>query len=211
MIMEILDQSYLLVTIRKWNLEKFKEEKNNLPGKWHLINDQEDLTLLNVQKYNPRYIFFPHWSIKVPSEIINKFECVCFHETDLPFGRGGSPIQNLISNGFKSTKISALRMNSDLDSGPIYLKRELSLEGIAEEIFIRASDIIFEMIKTIIEEEIKPKDQTGEITYFKRRLPEDSLIPKEITTLKELYDFIRMLDAEDYPKANILHNSFKFH
>ncbi len=25
-----------------------------------------------------------------------KFECVCFHMTDVPYGRGGSPLQNLI-------------------------------------------------------------------------------------------------------------------
>ena len=46
----------------------------------------------------------------MPSEIIRNYECICFHETDLPFGRGGSPIQNLIVRGFKTTKISAIKM-----------------------------------------------------------------------------------------------------
>ena len=55
--------------------------------------------------------------------------------TDLPFGRGGSPLQNLITRGISKTKISALRCNEEIDAGPIYLKRPLSLHGSAEEIY----------------------------------------------------------------------------
>ena len=43
--------------------------------------------------------------------------------TDLPYGRGGSPLQNLIINGHKETMMSALRCVQELDAGPIYLKK----------------------------------------------------------------------------------------
>ena len=54
--------------------------------------------------FYPKYIFFPHWSKKVDTKIVNNYECVCFHETDLPYGRGGSPIQNLILRNQKMIK-----------------------------------------------------------------------------------------------------------
>ncbi len=48
------------------------------------------------------------------------FNCVVFHMTDLPFGRGGSPLQNLISRGIYKTKISAIKVVKEIDAGPIY-------------------------------------------------------------------------------------------
>ena len=66
--------------------------------------------------------------------------------TDLPYGRGGSPLQNLIQRGHNTTMLTALRCNEGCDTGDIYLKRSLSLCGTAEEIFIRADTIIEQMI-----------------------------------------------------------------
>ena len=50
-------------------------------------------------------------------------------------------MQNLIAQGHRETVITALKMDNQLDAGSIYMKRPLSLEGLAEEIFIRASHI----------------------------------------------------------------------
>jgi len=44
--------------------------------------------------------------------------------TDLPFGRGGSPLQNLIERGIKKTKISAIKVDGGIDTGDIFFKRD---------------------------------------------------------------------------------------
>ena len=90
--------------------------------------------------------------------------------TDLPFGRGGSPLQNLIFGGIYRTKVSALKMTDEVDSGPIYMKHDLDIStGSATEIFEQVSDIIFtNMIPEIISNRIDLEDQSGDITYFKR-------------------------------------------
>ena len=120
--------------------------------------------------------------------------------TDLPYGRGGSPLQNLILRGHKQTKISALKVVKDLDAGPIYLKKELALQGSADMIFRRASDVIEGMIKEIIVNNIKPIPQIGTPVIFKRRTPAESNL-RNVNTIEETYDYIRMLDAEGYPHA----------
>ena len=129
-----------------------------------------------------------------------------FHMTDLPYGRGGSPLQNLIVRGHQKTKISAIRMTEKLDGGPVYMKHDLSLEGSAQEIFVRCSDIIFrEMIPQFLAEEkekMTPVPQEGEPVVFKRRKPEESRITSDMKT-DQIYDYIRMLDAEGYPRAFI--------
>ena len=178
------------------------------PGQFTFIRGYEDLTLQALAKIDPRYVFFPHWSRIIPKEIHTRFECVIFHMTDLPFGRGGSPLQNLIVRGFKETRMTALRCASQLDAGPIYLKESLSLLGSAEEILMRANDLITEMIEQIISSEPSPTEQSGPVTTFTRRAPSQS-DASTLTSLSALFDHIRMLDADGYPPAFFRIGQFK--
>lgn len=166
------------------------------------IRSPQDLILDSLEKINPEYIFFPHWSWIIPKEIHTKFTCIIFHMTDLPYGRGGSPLQNLIVRGHKETMLTALKCASELDAGPIYLKRPLSLSGTAEEILERASDLIADMIVEIVQDQPTPVSQQGEVVEFRRRQPKDGNIA-EFDSLAQIYDYIRMLDADGYPNAFI--------
>jgi len=202
-------KNYLVVGSKPWNKRLFEEELRGLPGQWTLINSPGNLTLDFVRQFSPRYIFFLHWSWKVPNEIVKQFDCVCFHMTDVPFGRGGSPLQNLIVRGHRQTKLTALRMTEEFDAGPVYGKEPLSLEGGAEEIYLRAGTLSAKMIQEIVREEMKPVAQKGKAIQFKRRTPAES----EVITpgsLEELFDFIRMLDAEGYPRAFLQYSGMRF-
>lgn len=195
----------IIATIRPWNITNANKLKNRLKAKCKIftLTDKEGLNYKKIKKNNPKFIFFPHWSWKIPSQIYANFKCILFHMTDLPFGRGGSPLQNLILKGIKRTKISAIKVAGGIDAGNIYLKRSLSLDGSAEDIYRRGSKIIFgDMIPYIIKKEPRPKPQRGRITIFKRRRPQDSKIPNKIG-LVGIYDYIRMLDAPSYPHAFI--------
>ncbi len=171
-----------------------------MTDKCHFITKRENLTLEYLREIKPRYVFFPHWSWKVPDEITSEFECVCFHMTDLPYGRGGSPLQNLIEKGHEYTRITALQMVSEIDAGPIYSKVALALYGTAQEIYSRAYDRCAFLIRYIRDNEPTPVEQSGEVTHFKRRKPAESVLPYRF---HKCYDHIRMLDAPTYPKAFI--------
>jgi len=170
------------------------------------ILNKENLTYEKLNEINPEYVFFPHWSYIIPSKIYENFNCIIFHMTDLPFGRGGSPLQNLISRGIYKTKISAIRCSSILDGGDIYLKKDLDLsEGKASEIYAKAGIIVSQMIDEIVSKKMKPTPQKGEPICFKRRTPAESNM-SELENLRQVYDYIRMLDAEGYPKAFLINN-----
>lgn len=202
-------ETYIVVGSKSWNRRIFDEVICDFKGKWRFICTADELTLKFIKKMGPKYIFFLHWSWKVPKEIIERFECVCFHMADVPYGRGGSPLQNLIAKGHRETMLTALRMVEDFDAGPVYLKKPFSLEGNAEEIYIRAGYLSSKMIKTIIDLNPEPKPQMGEPVIFQRRKPEQSRIEKN-RSLNDLHDFIRMLDAEGYPKAFIEYKGFRY-
>lgn len=199
---------YLIITKKKWHFDNF----NKLKGKnFKLITNKKKLTYSNISKIKPKLIFFPHWSNKVSSKIILNFKCICFHETSLPYGRGGSPIQNLIIRGKKKTSISAFIMNNKLDSGDLISikKKTLSLNGSAQQIYERSSKIIFEMIKEIINmKKIISFKQKGKVINFKR-LKNNSEINTKINKLDKIYDHIRMLDAKTYKNAFIKKENLK--
>lgn len=192
---------YLVLSNKKWHFDlinKLKDEISN--SEWEYIEDKKMLNFEHIKSINPSKIFIPHWSNILPKDIYQNYECIIFHMTDLPFGRGGTPLQNLISRGYQKTKISALKATKGIDEGPIYLKKNLNLNGSAKEIYLRSSSIIYTMIKEIIEKSLTPKPQTGEIITFKRRSPEQSDI-SNLKNLKSVYDQIRMLDCDGYPYA----------
>lgn len=133
-----------------------------------------------------------------------------FHMTDLTFGRGGSPLQNLIIRGFTETKLSAIRVEKEIDAGSIYIKEYLSLSGSAEEIYKRASNLIFDKMIPLflVDKSLEPAEQQGEPVFFKRRTAEQSEISDNFS-LSQMYDYIRMLDAEEYPNAYIAFGKYK--
>lgn len=203
------EPSYLVMGCKPWNRRLFEEYLCRLPGQWRYVDTVSELTLDFVRQLAPRYLFFLHWSWRVPQKIVEQFECVCFHMTDVPFGRGGSPLQNLIARGFRETRLTALRMSKEFDAGPVYGKEPLSLAGGAEEIYLRAGELSAKMIQRMVEEEISPVPQQGKAVNFKRRTPAESEIG-QVTSLEKLYDFIRMLDADGYPRAFFQYSGMRF-
>jgi methionyl-tRNA formyltransferase len=193
---------YVLASRLAAPIEAMRRRRADLPGQWTIVTAKQDLTLDMLEALKPRYVFFPHWSWIVPPPILAAFECVCFHMTDVPFGRGGSPLQNLIAAGHKETMLTALRMEKELDAGPVYAKRPLSLSGSAQDILARAAGTAQELMAWIVENEPAPRPQTGAPTTFARRTPAESALPAA-GSLERLYDHVRMLDADGYPQAFI--------
>ena len=160
----------------------------------------EDLTPEVLSSWNADLIFFPYWNSKISSEVFDNWPCYVFHVAPLPYGRGGSPVQNLIREGFKSAPLNAIRVIQDLDAGPVLMSSEISLEGAASDIFARISLEIANQILSILSESLPEIEQSGEATIFKRIQPADNQI-KAGMSLEEMYDEIRMVDSPDYLPA----------
>jgi methionyl-tRNA formyltransferase len=199
---------YIVASCKPWHQAGFESLSAEIDSNWLWVTSEDQLSAA-LETIQPRYIFFLHWNWFVPDVVFKNYECVCFHMTDLPYGRGGSPLQNLISAGHRETKLTALRMEQEMDAGPIYTNRSLSLTGRAEEIYKLAGELCFDIIRWMIVNEPKPAPQEGEPVLFRRRRPEQSVIPNS-GDLESLFDHIRMLDAPSYPLAFMEHGEFRY-
>lgn len=196
----------LICNSKKWFQLNNKIKQKNVEVL--VITNKQMLSCDNVKKFNPDYIFFVHWNWIVKSTIYNNYNCILFHTAPLPYGRGGSPIQNLILKGFERAPVCALKMIKKLDAGPIYFKKSISLKGSLSSIFNRLNKAVNCLIYKIITTNKIPKEQKGTSYYFKRLNLEDNRLPLNIG-LKEVYDRVRMLDDADYPKAFIEYGDIK--
>ena len=203
--------SIIIVSNKEWHRKYIKEIATRTNKDVIYIDNKECITYDYLHKLQPEWVFFPHWSYVIPAEVYENMNCVIFHMTDLPFGRGGSPLQNLIVRGIYETKLSALKCTAQLDAGDIYIKQPLSLWGTAEEIYLRAAELTKEMVIQIVKEKPQFYKQQGEPVVFRRRKPSEGDIGK-LKSLSEVFDYIRMLDADTYPPAfldkNNLHIEF---
>jgi len=185
-------ENIAIATIHSWNIKLAQKLASLKTGEVHIITEKENLTFEKLKPLKPKYIFFPHWSWIIPPEIYENFNCIIFHMTDLPFGRGGSPLQNLLERKIYKTKISAIKCSNILDGGDIYLKRDFDISnGNAQEIYERASKIVFEMINEILQTNPVPVPQIGEIVEFKRRNPKQS----DISNLNDLESVLTILEC----------------
>ena len=136
-------------------IEKILTEKKILNKGSIILRKPEEIKLSLLDKIKPDFIFFPHWNWKVPKDIFLKYNCILFHTSDLPKGRGGSPIQNLIINNKKTSPVCAIQMIEEIDAGPEYGRKNISLEGNITEIFDRIQLAIDHLICIILKKKKK--------------------------------------------------------
>ena len=139
-------KTIIVATIKEVHASSFKKLALRFPEKeLFLISRKEDLTVEKLNRMKPDIVFFPHWSWIIEREIFEKFECVIFHTADLPYGRGGSPLQNQIIRKIYNSRVCAVRANATVDGGDIYARRDIFLGlGSMDEILQVVSNIIFE-------------------------------------------------------------------
>jgi methionyl-tRNA formyltransferase len=197
-----MGKRYVICAYRDWNMKLFRERISRLRHKFYLISNKDELTVDRLKEIDPEFIFFLDWSWIVPKDIFARYKCVVFHAASLPEFRGGSPIQNQIIRGVRSTKLTAFFMDEGIDTGDILLQEDLSLEGHLRDIFKRICDLSYVMIRKIIYGKYTVRKQEGKGSYFKRRKPQESELKVEDFNkpLAFIYDFIRMLE-NPYPNA----------
>ena len=166
------------------------------------VASQDEFDALDLIDLSPQFIFFIHWSWIVHDDVFSKYRCIVFHTAPLPYGRGGSPIQNLILNKYAEAPVNAIEMGSELDGGAIYTAESISLSGTIEEIFARAAIVVEKLIKNIINTCPTPKKQVGTPVYFERLSEKDNALTSH-DDLCTVYDKIRMVDGFQYPRAFI--------
>lgn len=168
----------------------------------------DDTYMGELEKQNPEWVFFFHWSKIVPEEVYANHRCVVLHTGNLPHHRGGSPLQNQILSGVTCTQVNAIEMTEKVDGGGIYCSAPLTLQGGLGDIWNSISVISYELINRCVGGDYIISQQQGTPHTFKRRT-DNEVDFTSCNKLRDVYNHIRSLDADTYPAAFLQAGNYK--
>ncbi len=146
----------------------------------------------------------------IPQEILDlpKYGSLNVHPSLLPIYRGSSPVPATILNGDKETGVTIIKMDAEMDHGPIISATKISLTGqeyfteLITKLFRLGAEILVKIIPDLVEGKIKPVAQDHEkAVYCERMKKEDGFFDlpagRQVLTPLELEKLDRMIRAYD--------------
>ena len=137
-------------------------------------NKEEELYLTELQ---PDIILVISYGQIIPKNLLNipKHGFLNVHASLLPKWRGAAPIQRSIMNLDKETGISIMRINENLDEGPVCnqyslkISEEMNSDELSEKLSLIASEKILDILDNIDDGNVEFKDQDhSKATYAKK-------------------------------------------
>ena len=129
------------------------------------------------------------------------------HESDLPKGKGWSPLTWQILVGENKIPVTLFEAVKGVDAGDIYLQKHIKLSGkeLLQEIKHLQGLITIDLILSFIKEypNNKKSKQKGKSSFYKRRTLEDSELDID-KSIREQFNLLRVCDNERYPAFFII-------
>lgn len=193
------------------------------PNSWIIPYSKELVRVLNKQGHNSKLIH-SHSEVE-EGDILCLLSCekifkqldknrhnLVVHESNLPQGKGWSPLTWQILEGKNKIPITLFEADKDVDSGVIYLQDYIELEGhellpeIKEKQGIKTNELILNFLENY--NKINPKSQKGKESFYSKRKPKDSELDIH-KSIKDQFNLLRVVDNERYP-AFFYHNGQKY-
>ena len=158
----------------------------------------------NYQRvFKQNIVFILGYTKILPNNFLKKNNLnLVVHESNLPKGKGFSPVQWQILKNQNKIPICLIEAIETVDSGPILAKSSFNLEGneLNEEIRLKQAVATIKIIKKFLKKfpNFSQKKQVGLPTFYKRRYPKDSLLDLN-KSLKNNFNLLRIADNLNYP------------
>ena len=141
----------------------------------------------------------------------NSSNIVC-HPSDLPKGKGFSPIAWEILEGLNEITFTLFEANEGIDDGDFYFKEKVFLKGdeLNDDLRKIQANTTFNLIYKYVSQFPKNKSypQNGNETFYTRRTTQDSELDLN-KTINEQFNLLRIVDNNLYP-AFFIKNGKKY-
>lgn len=164
--------------------------------------DPSEIAFLSKPEEEGDVLIALHYPALIPKEHFCLHRCnIVIHGSDLPSGRGRSPIHWQVEEGHNEITLTMFEMGDGADNGPIYFRHKLSLDGTELLPYIRLKLLRAEldMIDIFLSKwPMTPLEQQGEPSYYPKRSRENQKLDPN-KTIAEQFDKMRVSDNERYP------------
>ena len=167
-------------------------------GGAHIFENHNDIS----ESYDVVFILSYHKIIGNSFLSKNKHNIV-IHASDLPLGKGWAPLFWQVLEGKSKITFSMFEATEGVDDGPIYMQKELILNGLElnNELRVKQAEIQIKMCKAFVDNYSifnQPRRQVGNETFYSKRDASDSELDIN-KTIREQFNLLRIVDNEEYP------------
>lgn len=138
---------------------------------------------------------------KLVKRDLNSYNLVV-HESDLPHGKGWSPLTWQVLEGKDEVTVSLIEAEERIDAGVIYDQLKIKLNGteLLDELRALQAKATHTLIERFLAKfpDIQGQAQVGEESFYKRRTPTDSQLDLD-KSLSDQFNLLRVCDNERYP------------
>lgn len=187
--------------------QKFLKKLTKLECHANLYQDHKELI-----DYHDILFILSYFRI-IPYEFIkNNKHNIVVHESNLPKGKGWSPLFWQILNNKNYIPIVLFEATKEIDAGPIYLREKIKLDGselykdIRKKQANKTINICLRFLKNY--SKLKPVEQKGIASFYKKRTPLDSQL-NENHSIKKQFNLLRIVDNKNFP-AFFYHKGEKY-
>ncbi len=173
----------------------------------------------DIFKSNKKYIFEKTYNLKkikkcdvlfiisytkiLPVNLFKKVKLpLVIHESNLPKGRGCSPVLWEVLNKKKIFYVSIIEAKKKVDSGKIILKRKFTIksEDLYDDIRKKQTQSNVSIVKDFLNiyPKITFKNQIGKPTYFRKRKIQDSELNIN-KSIKSQFNLMRINNNKEWP------------
>lgn len=206
----IIKKIIILTSKDSWFLpyaKKFQKKLKKRGYTAHIYNDHNDIK----EDYDIGFIL-SYFKILDTKFLMNNKRNYVIHESELPKGRGWAPLFWQILEGKNKIPIVLFEADNKIDTGKIYFKDYINLEGheLYREIRTLQAQITTEMCFRFLSDlhKIKPYKQTGIPSYYPKRTRKESKINIQ-KSIAEQFNLLRTVDNEKFP-AYFYHRGCKY-
>lgn len=127
---------------------------------------------------------------------------IVVHASDLPKGKGFSPLQWQILEGKNEIPVTLFEVVEKVDAGPYYLKEKIVFDGteLYSELRSKLGKKIIDMCIYYVDNfvKLKPIEQKGDETFYRRRTVKDDKIDP-YKSIVEQFNHFRIADNDNFP------------
>lgn len=140
--------------------------------------------------------------IAPPSVLAKNRRNLVVHASNLPQGRGFSPLTWQILEGKSSIPICLFEAVEELDAGPVVYRENIEFKGheLIGELREKVGRKTVDLCRRFLSEKVPPEgvNQEGVASVYPRRAPADSRLDVD-KTIAEQFNLLRVVDNTNYP------------
>ena len=198
--MSVIEVGLLFDSSNNWIEEYFLDinETEELKQRFRFCSSHSSAEMMGYE-----IVFILGFTRILPKSFLdsNKLNLVV-HESDLPEGKGFSPVQWQILEGKTRIPVCLFEATESLDSGDILGRAFIELDGyeLFDQIRQKQAMATLELVKRFLIEysHNRRTKQFGESSFYRRRKEKDDELDVN-KTIKEQFNHFRIANNEEYP------------